>query len=637
MAAPSPSSVNELRRILRLLSTAVETLIDDRDRVNREEIDGHGTPHITGLQSRTQYDAVKVIRSAVGSLESLIVDPYNVLLDFSMSYLQSRALHIAAENDIAAKLAESGPEGLCSSELARITGIQDEKLRRIMRVLVSNHIFAEVKDDHFVNNHISQVLANDIEFRALIVTRGQIQYAASDFLPNALSKASKHAADRPSPNAFQLAARTKLPFFEWLHQMLPERDVDWRFPNPEQYQQYYVGSEHVSSNDVVIARPEKALFNVAMGGLGQTHDQCCIEGYPWLDLADKATIVDVGGGIGMFCMRLHSVHPKFNIVVQDKAPVIEHAVSVWKDKCPDAIALGTAKLMAHDFFQRNPVYGRYILATTHPAAAILSNIRESMTSSSSLLIAEILMVSTLGSDKVRAAPQPLLANYGRAMNTALAMDLNMMTMTEGKERSPEDFDQIVRASGLRIASKVTVLGDGQVEIATPRLLLRAARENDVDSLHEAFSNPEVMRYWSTTPHPSKTETVEWLSKMISSPQNGVTDFVIALPTSHAIGKIGVWQDSEIGFLLSRQSWGKGFAREAMLGILEYLFVDRGLVEITADIDPRNRRSVSVLESMGFVKTGFKEKTWEVGGEWVDSVYYGLARTAWEQNKTVSGR
>ncbi|KAK6365522.1 hypothetical protein LTS17_011241 [Exophiala oligosperma] len=180
---------------------------------------------------------------------------------------------------------------------------------------------------------------------------------------------------------------------------------------------------------------------------------------------------------------------------------------------------------------------------------------------------------------------------------------------------------------------ITAVDNGRVEISTSRLLLRAAQENDVDSLYGAFSNAEVMKYWSTTPHTSKEETSKWLSKMILSPQNGVTDFVIALSNDGpAIGKIGIWQDSEIGFLLSRQYWGNGLAREAMIGVLDYLFTSRNLVEITADVDPRNRRSLSLLERMGFVDVGFEEKTWEVGGEWVDSVYYSLSKKVWEQIK-----
>ncbi|KAJ9609557.1 hypothetical protein H2200_005884 [Cladophialophora chaetospira] len=121
--------------------------------------------------------------------------------------------------------------------------------------------------------------------------------------------------------------------------------------------------------------------------------------------------------------------------------------------------------------------------------------------------------------------------------------------------------------------------------------------------------------------------------MIDSPQNGTTDFIVTLPNlpnnSITIGKIGVWQDSEIGFILSRTYWGQGLAQEALSAILHYLFDEKGMQEITADVDPRNERSVRVLQGMGFVKTRFVEKTFEIGGEWVDSLYLGLKKEVWE--------
>lgn len=122
--------------------------------------------------------------------------------------------------------------------------------------------------------------------------------------------------------------------------------------------------------------------------------------------------------------------------------------------------------------------------------------------------------------------------------------------------------------------------------------------------------------------------------MIASPQNGTTDFIITLPgtsthPSKAVGKIGVWQDLEIGFLLSRNYWGKGLAREALSTVLDYLFRERDMQEITADVDPRNERSIKVLEGVGFAKTGFEEKTFEIGGVWVDSLYFGLRKRSWE--------
>jgi len=71
-----------------------------------------------------------------------------------------------------------------------------------------------------------------------------------------------------------------------------------------------------------------------------------------------------------------------------------------------------------------------------------------MGSDSKLLIAEFLMKTTLPFDAVEKAPDPLLVNYGKAMNSAHIMDLNMMTMTNGMERSPAEFGRLVHAAGL---------------------------------------------------------------------------------------------------------------------------------------------------------------------------------------------
>jgi RimJ/RimL family protein N-acetyltransferase len=35
----------------------------------------------------------------------------------------------------------------------------------------------------------------------------------------------------------------------------------------------------------------------------------------------------------------------------------------------------------------------------------------------------------------------------------------------------------------------------KIELNTPRLLLRAAINEDAEAMHKAFSDPEVMRYW----------------------------------------------------------------------------------------------------------------------------------------------
>ena len=45
-------------------------------------------------------------------------------------------------------------------------------------------------------------------------------------------------------------------------------------------------------------------------------------------------------------------------------------------------------------------------------------------------------------------------------------------------------------------------------ITTPRLVLRWISEDDIDSLYAIFSDPQVMRYWSTVPLPNREAAAE---------------------------------------------------------------------------------------------------------------------------------
>lgn len=120
--------------------------------------------------------------------------------------------------------------------------------------------------------------------------------------------------------------------------------------------------------------------------------------------------------------------------------------------------------------------------------------------------------------------------------------------------------------------------------------------------------------------------------MINSPNNGLTDFVICLkPDDKPIGKIGVWSGDEIGFLLDRSQWHKGLAKEALGGIIPFLFEEREFDAITADVDPRNEASLGILKKVGFEIERIEKNTLEVGGVWVDSAYLRLTKERWKKH------
>jgi [ribosomal protein S5]-alanine N-acetyltransferase len=160
------------------------------------------------------------------------------------------------------------------------------------------------------------------------------------------------------------------------------------------------------------------------------------------------------------------------------------------------------------------------------------------------------------------------------------------------------------------------------ELRTERLVLRRARLSDVEAMHRIMSDPIVMRYWSTPPHESTTQTAEWVRSMIHPPHEGSDDFIVTM-AGETIGKMGAWKLPEFGYLLDRQSWGHGYAQEAMGAFIAYRR-EMGSTELLADTDPRNTASRRLLARLGFEETGHAARTWCIGGEWCDSIYYRLA-------------
>ena len=165
-----------------------------------------------------------------------------------------------------------------------------------------------------------------------------------------------------------------------------------------------------------------------------------------------------------------------------------------------------------------------------------------------------------------------------------------------------------------------------MQIETARLILRPARESDLDDMHAVLSSAEATRWWSTPPHESLDVTREWLAAMIDGGGAGL-DMVIERE-GRVIGKAGFYRPPEIGYILHPDHWGQGLATEALTAVLDRLFAATDHAAVNADVDPDNAASIRVVQKLGFVRTGFGERTWNVGGVWKDSIFYGLSREAW---------
>jgi RimJ/RimL family protein N-acetyltransferase len=70
------------------------------------------------------------------------------------------------------------------------------------------------------------------------------------------------------------------------------------------------------------------------------------------------------------------------------------------------------------------------------------------------------------------------------------------------------------------------------------------------------------------------------------------------------------------------------ATEAVQLLLDFAFGTLGLHRIEADADPRNERSLRLLERQGFRREGYLRERWHHNGEIQDAIFLGLIRSEW---------
>lgn len=174
-------------------------------------------------------------------------------------------------------------------------------------------------------------------------------------------------------------------------------------------------------------------------------------------------------------------------------------------------------------------------------------------------------------------------------------------------------------------------------IAAGRVRLRQLVDADVPSLFAVFSDPQVMRYWSSPPMGDVAEARALLADIRASfQQRSLYQWGVALATDErVVGTCTLFhidprnRRAEIGYALARDYWGQGLMGEALSALIGYAFGSLGLARLEADVDPRNIASIRIVERLGFVREGLLRERWHVAGEAQDSVILGLLRRDWE--------
>ncbi|KAJ3555091.1 hypothetical protein NM688_g2768 [Phlebia brevispora] len=450
------SSASELRALVDLLNgavTQIEAACASRSQIFPPSDDPFTLESEAARMSPDVLLPGNIIVAAAQQLIAAVRIPALTLTLTGLSAYRTASLRLAISVHVSEILREAGPQGLHVNEIATKTKISPSKLARVLRLLATNHIYKEVAPDVFANNRLSSFLdtgkpvaaileAPENKFDGTSGISAVLEHLTdeglkvSGYLAETIMDPHTSLSEEANETAFNKAFGTTLSGFAWVE--LPENHL--------RLKRFTIGM--------------KGTQNMVPPGI-------ILENFDWKNLSKGSVLVDVGGGIGHESLVVARAHEHTNVVVQDRGPVISHATKYWESQFPEAVKAGRVKFQAHDFFTPQPVKEPAVFMLRHIlhdwsdkyALIILKQLRAAAGPHTQLLVIDYTVqyacvdASTrdIPGTEIQLPPAPLLANQGAAGAMPYYVDVHMMGMANGIERTVPHFQKLFEQAGWRLS------------------------------------------------------------------------------------------------------------------------------------------------------------------------------------------
>ncbi len=314
------------------------------------------------------------------------------LFELATGYMPAACLHAVARLRIA-DLLSSGPASV--TELARRAGgVKEDALHRMLRALASVGVFAEIEPRVFVNTPSSELLSAEV--------RGSVRDIAL-WLANPLHlrvfAETLHAGETGAPAIQKVTGHDAFDYFRH---------------NPA----------------------ESEIFNAAMTGFSAQYTPSVLEAY---DFSGAGTLADIGGGHGYLLTAILRKHYGLRGILCD----MPHVAAGAKAHIESYGLESRCTIAAGNFFEGVPAADTYVMKSiVHDwddahAVTILKNCAAAMCRPHGKVIL-----------------LELVLHPGNEPDMGKWIDLEMLLMSGGRERTEAEFAALLAQAGLRLARVV---------------------------------------------------------------------------------------------------------------------------------------------------------------------------------------
>lgn len=179
--------------------------------------------------------------------------------------------------------------------------------------------------------------------------------------------------------------------------------------------------------------------------------------------------------------------------------------------------------------------------------------------------------------------------------------------------------------------KPTIIGN--------KVILRPFCSEDIDSMEECLKDPEVLKFTGSSANFSRESITKWYNSR--NDEFDRLDLAIVDKLNNVVvGEAVVNEYDELKhsmnyrILIGPKGRNRGFGTEASSLLVDYVFSNTNLKQITLGVYSFNPRGKRVYEKIGFVFESIDEGELEYQGEKIDLINMVLSKDDWTKMRQI---